>query len=149
MINARLVPRHGSERLLRRGTGLAAIAGLALAVAAWTGWGGLAGLVGPLLLFIAAAGFIIANSIAGALAGFPDRAGAASALVGAIQYGSGILGSTLVGLLADGTPWPMGWVIAASGLGSYACARLLLAAGPPRRPGQAGAGSEAMSITKR
>ena len=64
--------------------------------------------------------------IAGALAGFPDRAGAVSALVGAIQYGSGIVGSALVGAFADGTPWPMGWVIALAGIGSLLCARLLI-----------------------
>ena len=104
--------------------------GALLALAAWTGWGGLAGLVAPLFLFVSAAGFIIANSIAGALAGFPERAGAVSALVGALQYGSGILGSALVGLFADGTPWPMGWVIAACGLGSFACTWLLRLPGP-------------------
>jgi DHA1 family bicyclomycin/chloramphenicol resistance-like MFS transporter len=52
---------------------------------------------------------IVANSIAGALASFPNRAGAVSALVGAIQYGTGIVGSAMVGAFADGTPWPMAW----------------------------------------
>ena len=47
----------------------------------------------------------------------PTRAGAASALVGSIQYGAGIIGSALVGAFADGTPWPLGWVIAGAGLG--------------------------------
>jgi DHA1 family bicyclomycin/chloramphenicol resistance-like MFS transporter len=78
---------------------------------------------------------IVANSIVGALAGFPERAGAVSALVGALQYGSGIVGSALVGVFADGTPWSMGWVIALCGLGSALCAWLFL---PPRqrRPSQ-------------
>ena len=39
-----------------RGTDVAALAGIMLAVAARTGWGGLAGLVVPLFLFISAAG---------------------------------------------------------------------------------------------
>ena len=69
----------------------------------------------PLFLFVSATGFIVANSIGGALAGFPQRAGAVSALVGAIHYGAGIVGSALVGGFADGTPWPMGWVIALAG----------------------------------
>jgi DHA1 family bicyclomycin/chloramphenicol resistance-like MFS transporter len=60
------------------------------------------------------------------MAGYPERAGAVSALVGAIQYGCGIVGSALVGIFADGTPWPMGWVIAVAGLGSAACAWLLV-----------------------
>jgi DHA1 family bicyclomycin/chloramphenicol resistance-like MFS transporter len=37
-----------------------------------------------------------------------------------------------VGGCADGTPWPIGWVIALSGLGAAACAWLLLpGAGAP------------------
>jgi MFS transporter, DHA1 family, multidrug resistance protein len=131
LLNARLVMRLGSERLLVRGTGAAALAGVLLAVAAWTGWGGLWGLALPLFLFVSAAGFIIANSIAGALADFPERAGAVSALIGAIHYGSGIIGSALVGAFADGTPWPMGWVIALAGIGSLLCARLLVSAAAP------------------
>jgi MFS transporter, DHA1 family, multidrug resistance protein len=87
-------------------------------VTARTGWGGLWGLVLPLFAFASATGFIVANSIANALARRPDRAGAVSALVGAAQHGAGIASSALVGAFADGTPWPMGWVIAAAGLGS-------------------------------
>ena len=102
-----------------------------MALSVRTGWGGLAGLVVPLFLFISVAGFIVANSIVGALAGFSERAGAGSALVGAIQYGSGIIGSALVGAFADGTPWPMGGVIALAGIGSLLCARLLVPAHAP------------------
>ena len=87
-------------------------------LAAGTGWAGLWGLVVPLFVFVSTTGFIVANSITGALAGFPDRAGTVSALIVAIKYGSGIVGSGLVGAFADGTPWPMGWVIGAAGIGS-------------------------------
>ena len=79
-----------------------------------------------LFAFTAMSGLIMANSIAGALASFPERAGTASALVGAIQFGMGMVGSALVGSLADGTPWPLGWVIAVSGVGSLLCAHLLV-----------------------
>jgi DHA1 family bicyclomycin/chloramphenicol resistance-like MFS transporter len=103
-----------------------------VAVTAWTGWGGLAGLVVPLFVFVSATGLIVANSIVGALAGAPQRAGAVSALVGAVQYGSGIVGSALVGGFADGTPWPMGCVVALAGIGSAACAWLLLPAATGR-----------------
>jgi MFS transporter, DHA1 family, multidrug resistance protein len=130
LLNARFVRRIGSDRMLRGGAGAAALAGLVLAAAAWTGWGGLPGLFAPLFLFVAATGFIVANSIVGALGIAPQRAGAVSALVGAIQYGAGIIGSALVGAFADGTPWPMGWVIGLAGLGTAACAAFLL---PPRK----------------
>jgi MFS transporter, DHA1 family, multidrug resistance protein len=129
-INVRLVPRFGSDRLLTRGTAIAATAGIVLAVAASTGWGGLWGLAVPLFLFASATGLIVANSIVGALSGFPERAGAVSAFVGALQYGSGIIGSGLVGAFADGTPRPMGWVVACAGIGSLLCAWLLV----PDRP---------------
>jgi DHA1 family bicyclomycin/chloramphenicol resistance-like MFS transporter len=74
-----------------------------------------------LWLFTAMNGFVAANAISGALADFPMRAGAVSALMGAIQYGSGVAGSAVAGTFADGTPWPMGWVIAIGGVGSLGC----------------------------
>lgn len=126
MLNAQLVTRFGTDRLLTFGTGLAAVAAIVLAAAARTDFGALAGLVLPLFLFVSAAGFIVANSIVGAMAGFPKRAGAVSAFAGTVHYGSGIFGSALVGAFADGTPWPMGWVIALMGIGSFACASLTL-----------------------
>ena len=43
LANSRLVTRFGNDRLLVRGTDVAALAGIMLAVAAGTGWGGLAG----------------------------------------------------------------------------------------------------------
>ena len=118
LVNARVVRRLGSDRLLRLGTLGATGAALVLALDARSGFGGLAGLAVPLFLFASATGFIVANAITGAMAIFPARAGAVSARIGATQYGSGIVGSALVGGFADGTPWPMGWVIAACALGS-------------------------------
>ena len=133
LVNARLVVRLGTGRLLRLGTAGAALSALVLAVNAGTGQGGLTSLVAPPLLFVAMTGFIVANSIAGILTGFPERAGTVSVLVGAIHYGSGIVGSGLVGAFADGTPWPLGWVVALSGLGALASACLLTPASPAER----------------
>lgn len=100
------------------------------------GASGLWGLVVPLFLFASTTGLIVANSITGATADFPQRAGAVSALTGAVQYGSGIFGSGLVGLFADGTPWPMGSVIAICGIGSLLSMRLLMPV--PRRDYESG-----------
>jgi DHA1 family bicyclomycin/chloramphenicol resistance-like MFS transporter len=118
LLNARLVNRWGSDRLMRVGAMIAVAAGLSLAACARTDWGGLMGLVVPLFVFVAASGFIVANSITGALNTDPQYAGSVSALVGALQYGMGIFGSALVGTLADGTPWPMALVIALFAAGS-------------------------------
>lgn len=126
LVNVRLVMRQGAGRLIKVGATGAAIAGVVVAIDARTGFAGLPGLVAPLFVYVGLAGFIIANSIAGAMEGYPDRAGAVSALVGAIHYGSGILTAGLVGAFADGTPWSMGWVIAVCGLGAAGCAWLAI-----------------------
>jgi DHA1 family bicyclomycin/chloramphenicol resistance-like MFS transporter len=125
LLNGRLVARFGMERLLRAGCLAAALAGLCLAVSAWTDAGGVAGLVLPLFVFVSASGLIVANAIAGALSSRPERAGAVSALVGAIQYGAGMMGAALVGVFADGTPRPMGVVIALAAMLGLLCTRLL------------------------
>ena len=130
-LNGRLVARFGSDRLLLWGAAAAALASMVLAVTARTGWGGLAGLAVPMFVFVAMTGLIIANAATGALADFPTKAGAVSALFGAFQYGGGILGSALVGTLADGTAWPMGLVVATGGLGTVLCARLVLDGSQP------------------
>lgn len=117
-INARLVRRFGIDRPIRWGAALATLAGTAAAVAAWNDRGGLWGLVVPLFFFAAATGFIVANAIVGALDCDAERAGAVSALVGAVQYGSGIFGSACVAYFADGTPLPMALSIAGFGAGS-------------------------------
>lgn len=129
LLNARLVRRLGSDRMLRIGAAGAALSGLVSAVAAGTGWGGLAGLAVPLFAYCAMSGLIVANSVAGALARFPERAGAASALVGALHYGVGIAGSVLVGLFADGTIWPLGWVVASGGMGCLGLTLMLVPQG--------------------
>jgi len=126
ILNTRLVLRYGIDRMLVSGTAAAALAGIIVAGTAFSDWGGLWGLFLPLLLFVSVTGFIVANSIAGAMADFPEQAGAVSALVGALQYGTGIASSGLVGSSADGTPWPMGWVIAVTGIGSLLCAFLVV-----------------------
>jgi MFS transporter, DHA1 family, multidrug resistance protein len=124
ILNTRLVLHYGIDRMLVSGTAAAALAGIIVAATSFTDWGGLWGLFVPLLLFVSVTGFIVANSIAGAMADFPEQAGAVSALVGALQYGTGIASSGLVGSFADGTPWPMGWVIAVTGIGGLLCAFL-------------------------
>lgn len=136
LVSGRLVVRLGGDRLLIWGTIMASVAGSIVAATTSTALGGLWGLAVPLFLFVAATGFIVANAISGALADFPSEAGAVSALIGAVQYGSGIFGSTLVGAFADGTPTPMAYTIAICAFGSAACASVLRAGlrRPPHSP---------------
>jgi len=139
LVNVRLVARLGSDRLLRAGAMGACAAGVLAAVGAATGWGGLAGLVVPLCLFVACTGLIAANAITGALNLFPGVSGSVSALIGASQFGAGVFGSALVGVFADGTPRPLGALMAFFGIGSMLCAVLLVPRGQARAEGVAAA----------
>jgi DHA1 family bicyclomycin/chloramphenicol resistance-like MFS transporter len=123
-INARYVHRFGIHRMLGAGALISALAGLLLAVNTWSDWGGLPLMITACLLFVTATGLVLGNSVAGALDCFESFGGSASALVGALQYGSAMLGSALVAAFADGTPWTLGWVLAVCGIGcviSAAC----------------------------
>lgn len=115
-INARIVIRFGVDRLLMAGLWLAALSGIALTSIAFVGWGGLPLLFAPLFFFIASTGFVGANSMAGALAIFPDRAGVASALIGTIQFGMGALATAILSIMSDGTARPMAGLIGLMGL---------------------------------
>jgi MFS transporter, DHA1 family, multidrug resistance protein len=126
LVNVRLVGRLGSDRLLRTGAFGACAAGLVAAFTARTGYGGLLGLVLPLCLFVSCIGLIAANAITGALNLFPGISGSVSALIGASQFGAGVVGSALVGAFADGTPWPLGALMAFFGMGAMLCAAFLV-----------------------
>lgn len=115
--NVKLVMRLGSERIFRLGTWVVFVSSLVLAICAKTDLGGLAGLAIPVFFFVSMNGLIVANSVAGALAAFPQRAGAASSIIGVMQYGSGVLTAAMIGWFADGTPWTMGWIIGLCGVG--------------------------------
>ena len=128
LVNARLVMRWGVVAPLRVGATAAAVAGLWVAFDAQTGAGGLVGLVAPFFLFTGSSGLIVANSIGGAMTHYPRRAGTVSALVGTLHYGAGIIGSGLLGVFANGTPGPLGAIVAASGVAAALCAWLLVRA---------------------
>ncbi|CAH6376724.1 multidrug effflux MFS transporter [Pantoea agglomerans] len=112
MVNRRLVHRYPLETLLRIAVFIAAIAALALAVTTGLGVGGISVIVATVFVFFSMNGIIAATSTACALDAVPEVAGSASALMGALQYGSGIVSSLLLALFSDGTPWTMGWIIA-------------------------------------
>lgn len=115
-VNVRLVHRVGPERLMRRAGVVQACAGVALLVSAWSGAGGFVGLLVPLFVYIACLGFIMPNAAALAMAPHGQRAGAASALLGTLQFTIAAVASILVGVLHDGTAVPMAAIIALCGL---------------------------------
>jgi DHA1 family bicyclomycin/chloramphenicol resistance-like MFS transporter len=121
-LNGRLLNHMSSEQLFYRGAWALAFFGVLLSVCTWFGWGGIWGLVIPIFFYMSMNGLIVANSVAGALASFPHRAGSASSLVGAMHYGSGILSAALVSWLADGTPKGMALVMGGAGIGCLVAA---------------------------
>ena len=123
-VNARLVGRFGSQRMLGFGASVAACSGLALLLCAAGNLGGLPALVLCVLLYVSVTGLIAANCLACLMAIFARQAGAAAGLAVAMQFGMGMLASTLVGALYDGSPWPMGLVVGIAGLGVFLAYRL-------------------------
>ncbi|MBA8329125.1 multidrug effflux MFS transporter [Citrobacter freundii] len=112
VVNRRLVQRHALEQLLKYATLLAALAAVVLALLVKLESGGVVAIIINVFLFFSMNGIIAATSTAAALDAVPNIAGSASALIGALQYGSGIISSLLLAAFSDGTPWTMAWIIA-------------------------------------
>lgn len=112
VVNRRLVQRHPLEQLLKYATMLAALAAVALALLVKLESGGIVAIIITIFLLFSMNGIIAATSTAAALDAVPNIADSASALIGALQYGSGIISSLLLAAFSDGTPWTMAWIIA-------------------------------------
>lgn len=112
VVNRRLVQRRALEQLLKYATMLAALAAVALALLVKLESGGIVAIIVSIFLLFSMNGIIAATSTAAALDAVPNIAGSASALIGALQYGSGIISSLLLAAFSDGTPWTMAWIIA-------------------------------------
>ncbi|EOC0209098.1 multidrug effflux MFS transporter [Cronobacter dublinensis] len=111
MFNRKLVQRHSLDTLLRISLSIAAIAAILMTLAAGLKTGGIAFLAMMMFITVSMNGVIAATSTAAAMSEVPDIAGSASALIGALQYGSGIVSTGLLALFSDNTPWTMSWVI--------------------------------------
>ena len=104
---SRVGMRFGLSASTASGTTIAALAGLGLVLAGWTGQGGLSALVALMALSFVGVGLVIPQATAGALGPFPTLAGTASALMGFLQMMTGLAVNAVSGLLFDGTPRPM------------------------------------------
>ncbi len=120
MVNRRLVQRYPLDTLLKAAVSVAAVAVVLLAVAVKLHAGGIAAVVACVFVYFSMNGIIAATSTAAALDEVPNIVGSASALIGSLQYGSGIVSSLLLALFSDGTPWTMAWIMALFTLASAA-----------------------------
>ncbi len=117
--SSRLVLGLGIRRLLRTGAALMCGAGLTAAALAWIGAGHWLAVVLPFMVFLFGTALIMPNAMAAALTPFPQSAGSASSLIGAIGFGSGALISTVLGAAFDGTARPMASLAALAGVGAF------------------------------
>lgn len=106
-INRSWVGRYSLDILLRGATAFAAIALVILCALFYAGIGGIYSVILMVFFFFSMNGTIAANSTAAALDGVPEIAGSASALIGSLQYGSGVISSLLLAWLSKGTPETM------------------------------------------
>lgn len=106
-INRKLVNTFSLESLLKVTTMIATVSLLLLCGLLYLNIGGIYSVIAMIFIFFSMNGIIAANSTAAALDGVPEVAGSASALIGALQYGSGIISSLLLAWFSDGTPHVM------------------------------------------
>ena len=100
---ARVTPKLGIDRTILMGICISLGGAMAVVAAVTSGFAGIAGICGTLVLVGLGAGFIFANATAGAISPFPEKAGAASALIGFMQMGVASLAGILAIQAYDGT----------------------------------------------
>ena len=120
--NRFLLSRHPMDLLLKLSTAVAFLATIALSLAVYSGAASLIFVIITVFVFFSLNGIIAATATAAALDEV-KTAGSASALIGSLQYGSGIISSLLLTVFRDGTPWPMAWIMT---LFTFACMATVL-----------------------
>jgi len=116
LIGGRLARALGFDRLILIGALLAACGGGAMALLALTGVDRVVAIIAPHMIYMVGVGIVMPQAMAGALAPFPQMAGASSALLGFIQMSFAALVGIQVGQFHDGTPRSMALSIAAMGV---------------------------------
>jgi DHA1 family bicyclomycin/chloramphenicol resistance-like MFS transporter len=119
-VNALLLKWAHPDRIMSGAVLLSVVASFAVLLSVFTDFGGVSALIAALFVLISTIGFIMGNSMAGAISSAGSRAGAASALVGVVQFLFGTLGSAFVGLSHEGAGRLMGIALVVLSLGSLA-----------------------------
>lgn len=119
-INRLLIKRFSMDQMLHFATLLISLMGGILAFFAYTQIGGIISIILSVFGYFVVVGIIGSCATVSALDSIPEMAGSGSALMGALQYGSGIISSLLLALFSDGTAWTMAWIMAVFALASAA-----------------------------
>jgi DHA1 family bicyclomycin/chloramphenicol resistance-like MFS transporter len=112
---ARLVVPLGIDGTIGIGCVAMTIGGFAMLASVALGLASSLSLVIPMAVYLAGMGLVLPQSIAGAMTPFPERAGAASALLGFIQQTVAALCGVAVGQLLGHTAWPLTIAVAFMG----------------------------------
>jgi DHA1 family bicyclomycin/chloramphenicol resistance-like MFS transporter len=118
---ARLVVKLGIDGIIGLGACALAAGGLGMVAALAIGLTSAASVVLPVAVYLVGLGMVLPQTIAGAMTPFPERAGAASALLGFIQQSAAAVCGAVVGWLLGDNAWPLAAVVAAMG-----CATLVI-----------------------
>ncbi|UUX52078.1 multidrug effflux MFS transporter [Nisaea acidiphila] len=116
LITNRFGRRVGIYGMVRAGSILTFVAGIAMVVPTELGHVSALSIIGPSMLLLFAMGITLPSAMAGAMQHFPEVAGAASALLGFLQMGTGALGSFMISSLQNQHPHVMPDVFAVSGV---------------------------------
>ena len=112
---ARMVGKLGIDGTIGLGGVCMTLGGLSMAAAVALGLSSSASLVLPMAIYLAGLGMVLPQSIAGAMTPFPERAGAASALLGFVQQAIAALCGVTVGHFLGASAWPLASAVACMG----------------------------------
>jgi MFS transporter, DHA1 family, multidrug resistance protein len=112
----RLVTSRGLDGTIRPGVWCMACAGVLMLIAMAAGGVSALEVTLPMTLYVFGVGLVMPQSNASAMMPFPDRAGAASSLLGLIQMSCSAVSGTLLGVLITRSPLLMPVFIAIMGL---------------------------------
>lgn len=104
---AHIVHGVGMDKMIRIGAMMAVTAGIGMLAFVLSGIINVYTLMGPVVLILTSLAFIFPGTTAGAMSPFAHMAGAASSLLGFIQFLAAAIATAMIGLLNDGTPLPM------------------------------------------
>jgi len=119
-ISARIVMRLGLDGTLGVGSATLALGGIGMVAVIALGLTSPFALVLPISVYLAGLGMVLPQSIAGAMTPFPDRAGAASSLLGVVQQCAAAICGALVGWLLGANAWPLAAAVAGMGCATLA-----------------------------
>ena len=125
-LNARSLKTIAPTRMLRHALWLPALAGLTLLGLTLSGLANLPLTLLLMFVYVSSLGFIAPNASASALATFGQRAGTASALMGALQFGLATLTGIGISQLHDGTARPLALMLAVCGVSAWVLHRWLV-----------------------